>query len=327
MQSPFLVCRFVFFALLVNLNILILAFASWNVNATVAAGLSVPATTIFFIFNCCLVFFFVALGFAEIFVPRAFKSRLAFECAWSMVLSVVQTGTAISVTVHGPATCRLTADWDLCASSFVLIPTAWLSSITLFTYFLVLFITTMAHIGDYRDIWSQTVYSIDWFNPEEPTSWNEKKNRHSDSDADSWSHYMDDIEVSRRSLGCSDDNEKAPWARSIRRGIDAPFKRQDHPPSARSSPSATHTTLPLTPLKVQSRSIAGSRFIETFRESRVVARSEAPSQYGLHFTNRQEPFPPHVENHDLPIPLPRLSEWIRADAIKGINVHTMPASP
>jgi hypothetical protein len=57
----------------------------------------------------------------------------------------------------------------------------------------------------------------------------------------------------------------------------------------------------------------GSRFVETFRESQTLSRSP-------------NPFQTHVDDSK-PIPLPRLSEWIRADEIKGINLHTVPLSP
>ncbi|KAF5381041.1 hypothetical protein D9615_003873 [Tricholomella constricta] len=321
MQNPFLIARFVIFALLVNLNLLILAFAAWNANATVAAGLSVPVTTIFFLLNSCTLFFCVILGLAELLVPHANTARVLFECALSAALSVFQTGTAISITVNGPAICRLTFNWDLCASSSLLIPTAWLSSIILFSHFLTLFITAMVHVRNIPDIWTKTIYSVDWFSFSEGFT-NEKAIDDS-NDADSWSRYMKDIEAARPHI---DDNTKAPWARAIRRGIDIPFKRSNLS-SVNSSPSTTSTLLPVAPLRVQSRSIAGSRFIEKFRDSSRLSRSEAAFQYATQTSSRVEPFPPRVENHDLPIPLPRLSEWIRADAIQGINVHTIPISP
>ncbi|KAG5646683.1 hypothetical protein DXG03_002673 [Asterophora parasitica] len=338
MQNPFLIARFVLFALLVNLNILILAFSAWNANATIAAGLSVPATTVFFLLNSCVLFFCIILSLADLLVPQANTARVLFECAWAAVLSVFQTGTAISVTVNGPAICRLTSDWDLCASSSLLIPAAWLSSIirtlipqssnrhflnglfTVFSHFLSIFITAMCHMRDIPDIWSKTIYSIDWFGLSEGGTCN-----HSPHDLDdSWTRYVKDIEATRPHVN-NDISTKAPWARTIRRGIDAPFTRR----SNTSSNTTATTAVPVAPLKVQPRSIAGSRFIEKLRESSRLSRSENTnsSQFATQTFSRVEPFPPRVEDHDLPIPLPRLSEWIRADAIKGINVHTIPTSP
>jgi hypothetical protein len=70
-----------------------------------------------------------------------------------------------------------------------------------------------------------------------------------------------------------------------------------------------------------------SRFIERFRESQLQPSAswwETPAQYGLQLTPHAEVFPRKVDDHDVPIPLPRLSEWIRADAVRGIDVHTSP---
>lgn len=188
-----------------------------------------------------------------------------------------------------------------------------------------LFITTMVHMRQTPDIWSKTVYSVSWFNWSGNGALDDSDKI---SDPDTWSRYMDDIEASHKRLDLDEDSHKAPWAlaRPIRRGLDEPFKKQTLS-SASSTPRTYNTSLPIAPLKVQPRSAAGSRFIEKFRESQVISRSESPTQFGLHFTGRVQPFPPRVDDHDLPIPLPRLSEWIRADAIKGINVHTVPHSP
>lgn len=182
--------------------------------------------------------------------------------------------------------------------------------------------TTMSHTQMCPDIWSETVFSVNWFNHRDTILSLEKGGEMSASD-------IDGVMASKSCLKLSDDCEKAPWAQgtNIRRGIDSPFKQPSPLSSARSSRVTTPTSLPVAPLRIQARSTAGSRFIEKFRESKILSRSETPSQYGLHFENRVAPFPPRVEDHDLPIPLPRLSEWIRADAINGINVHTIPHSP
>ncbi|GLB35050.1 hypothetical protein LshimejAT787_0206150 [Lyophyllum shimeji] len=318
MQNPYLVVRFVTFALLVNLNLLILACAAWNVNATVSAGLPVSVTIIISILNSCALFFCVILGLADLIVPDANTARVAAECAWSAVLSVFHTGTAISVTVNGQAICRLTSNGDLCASASLLIPTAWLSSMILFSHFFTLFISAMVHVPRFPDVWKKDIYSIDWFSLRDGC----KHGNISDSEIDSWARYVKDIEAAAPR---ADTSTKAPWARNIRRGIDAPFK--SNPTSATTSPSTTLTSLPIAPLRVQSRTTAGSRFLEKFRESSRLSRSESLSQFATEVATPAEPFPSKVANHDLPIPLPRFSEWIRADTIKGINVHTIPTSP
>jgi len=108
---------------------------------------------------------------------------------------------------------------------------------------------------------------------------------------------------------------------SARRGIDPPFSRRNTCSNS-SSPTISSLTLPSCPNK-SVKSEVGSRFIETFRESKLLARPETSE----HFVENQvhkDPFPSLVMDVDAPIPLPRLSEWVRADALKGISVHTNP---
>ncbi|KAF8894558.1 hypothetical protein BD779DRAFT_1669046 [Infundibulicybe gibba] len=325
MQRPFLIVRFVSFSLLFNLNLLILVFASWHINATLAVGAPAPGTAILSIFNSCLMFICVTCGFMDRVIPDARVSRILFECVWSAVLSLLQAGAAISITVNGPMmTCYDSSFWSICASSSLLVPTIWLSSIIVLAHFMALFASTMAHTHMFPDIWSRTVHSIPWF-LEAPAD-NSKVWKVSAPDVDSWARHLDDIEATagfkRRQY--ADEVEKAPWAATanIRRGVDIPFtNRCDSPPAAKSE------VLPPLPLRVQPKSITrelsfGSRFIEKFRESQLDSRSVTRGP-----TLPSTPFPPRVDDHDLPIPLPRLSEWIRADALRGISVHTVPHAP
>ncbi|KAG5727665.1 hypothetical protein E4T56_gene12301 [Termitomyces sp. T112] len=308
MQNPFLIARFIIFALLVNLNILILAFAAWSINTAVHSNFPLSVTTVFFILESCVLFLGVILGMAEFLVPRANTARVLFECVWTAVLSVVQTGTAISATVNVSVVCRSTDNREFCASSSLLIPVSWLSSVILFAYFLILFITAIAHISPFPEIWTQSISSMDWFSLQDPTSKSEVV-----PETDTWSRYIKDIEATGSR---SDDSTKyAPWAKTIRRGIDPPFKSRG--PSAASSPSIVTTSFPVAPLRIQStrRKVAGSRFIEKFRESARLSRRESVSQMQSTSQSQANPFPPRVEDYDLPIPLPRLSEWIRADDI------------
>ncbi|KNZ74188.1 hypothetical protein J132_07499 [Termitomyces sp. J132] len=326
MQNPFLIARFIIFALLVNLNILILAFAAWSINAAVHSNLPLSVTTVFFILESCVLFLGVILGMAEFLVPRANTARVLFECVWTAILSVVQTGTAISATVNVSGVCRSTDNREFCASSSLLIPVSWLSSVirgfasffihidphpsgaVVFAYFLILFITAIAHISLFPEIWTQSISSMDWFSLQDPTSKSEVV-----PETDTWSRYIKDIEATGPR---SDDSTKyAPWAKTIRRGIDPPFKSRG--PSAASSPSIVTTSFPVAPLRIQStrRKVAGSRFIEKFRESARLSRRESVSQMQSTSQSQANPFPPRVEDYDLPIPLPRLSEWIRADDI------------
>lgn len=181
----------------------------------------------------------------------------------------------------------------------------------------------MAHSRVQADVWHKTVYSVEWFNEPNLPTFSVKRDEHSESVC---SRLTDDVESCREPTY---DRDRAPWSRlsNIRRGVDTPFKRQGPTSSVRNSTSAAIVSLPIVPHNAQGRATSGSRFIEKFRESQLIFRSENPMPCVNHSMIRQDPFPLKIDNHDLPIPLPRLSEWIRADAVKGISVHTIPQSP
>lgn len=188
-------------------------------------------------------------------------------------------------------------------------------------YFAVLFITALAHRRAYPYIWSQSPYDIDWFSFT-------GNDGNIITPSKRWTRYLDDTEdlASEKGKKPSSIASKAPWAqaKNVRRGIDSPF-------SKKANTETTPTTMPLrfqpkAAPQASQRTPSGSRFIEPFRESRMLSRPESTSNFHSHHTSRVAPFPPTLSDHDLPIPLPRLSEWIRADAINGINVHTVPRS-
>ncbi|KAF8163207.1 hypothetical protein B0H34DRAFT_794941 [Crassisporium funariophilum] len=335
MRNPFLIFRLVFLALLSNIGLLSLIFASWNISATLSVGYSVPTTSIFIVFESCLLFLCVALALIDFFRLRRNISRAMLECVWVGILSLFQIGAAISSTVNGPAiACYATADWNICASSSLLVPTTWLSSLLSLAYFLTLFITTMAHKRVYPDIWKRTVYGVEWFGGHEELPSKEKSitdfcRKIPRVDDDPYFDHYEDIESTsarkrhyplRDSIGAS-----APWASApVRRGVDPPFATRPTTRSDRSSPTTLNVPLPSFPDKSAGSSHTSTRFIEKFRESSVLARSETSGQFTTHHHARQDSFPPSVADIDSPIPLPRLSEWVRADALKGIDVHSNP---
>jgi hypothetical protein len=178
------------------------------------------------------------------------------------------------------------------------------------------------HKSMFSEIWSASAPSVDWFV--------HRKLDANNMESDSWTRYLGDIESSamrKQRFGNTSDcgtnattdpkpnpyHEKAPWAQTIRRGVDEPFTSRtesDVASEARSvSPSKLNAALPPLPLRVEAKSKSpGSRFIERFRESQVPVRPSP--RVGLPST----PFPSAVDDHNMPIPLPRWSEWIRADA-------------
>jgi hypothetical protein len=251
--------------------------------------------------------------------------RIVLECLGFGIMSLFQIGTAIGTIVTGPGmTCNISLEWNVCASSLLLVPSTWLSSILFFAYFLALFTATMAHKRLYSDIWKRSIYEIVWFGQSREIS-----SKRSDTvrlDVDN----SEDIEKSsaqKQPYLISPPIEQSPptppkSTNSVRRGIDAPFRKLNGTSSNRSSRvmrrMASTMTLP-TYIDKSAKSENGSRFIETFRESTTLARSQSFADFVANKAHK-DPFPFPVDV-DAPIPLPRMSEWIGADALKGISVH------
>lgn len=240
------------------------------------------------------------------------------ECFGFGFMSLFQIGTAIGTTVTGPGiACHTSLEWNVCASSLLLVPSAWLSSILFLAYFLALFMATMAHKHLYSDIWRRSIYEIVWFGQSHKISsiGNDTSRPNVDNSED-----IEKLSAQKQAHLISPPIEHTPpkATNSIRRGIDAPFQKQSSTGSNSSSRMASTITIPLYPDK-SAKSEIGSRFIETFRESALSARSESFA----HFVASQvpkDPFPFPLDV-DAPIPLPRMSEWVGADALKGIIVH------
>jgi len=152
--------------------------------------------------------------------------------------------------------------------------------------------TTTAHKDIYPDIWTQSLYEIDWFgHPPPPLLKKEdvvqdflQRGRNSNF-VPPYCLY-DDIEYEppRKDIFLPHDVEEAdPWiSPGIRRGVDVPFVSK---PSHLDSPTLTISSRPPTlPLSLPNRTATpnstwtnGSRFIERFRESGVLARPETTS--------------------------------------------------
>jgi len=178
--------------------------------------------------------------------------------------------------------------------------------------------------SDYSDIWRRSIYEIVWFGQSHNISSNDNDTVPLNE------NNSEDIEKSsaQKQPYISPPIEHTPVTppkstNSVRRGIDAPFRKLSSPGSNRSSRAmrrmASTMTLPSYPDK-SAKSEYGSRFIETFRESSTLVRSQSFADFVANKTPKDPfPFPLDV---DAPIPLPRLSGWVGADdALKGISVH------
>jgi hypothetical protein len=216
------------------------------------------------------------------------------------------------------------------------------------TYFLALCVTSVAHWNTHPKIWSTTVYAAPWFSN---TATEEKS---SDLDSvpelkgtrDSWGRLWQvpelDVETGSTKGDTQKPNTRAPWSKNltIRRGIDNPFRRKEPSslPMLIIPPSTTLAPPPIARTTAVSKSPdTPSRFVEVFRKSDlppIPISKDSVSDYGLSVYYEETPaeknktFPSGVVDHDQPIPLPRLSEWIRADDALGASViHKMPSFP
>jgi len=204
-----------------------------------------------------------------------------------------------------------------------LIPVTWLSSVLSLAYFLALFTTTMAHKHFYPDIWKRTVYSIDWFGQPQELPSSEKvvqnflgSSPHHDNP---YFDYYDDIgstAVRKKLHRIRDSIEEAipSGGAPIRRGIDPPFARPKQTSSYSLPSPPPRLDLPSYPNRsADAIGTAGSRYLEKFRESSVLSRTESLTQYTTHYLTHRDSFASFVADLDKPIPLPRRSEWIKAD--------------
>jgi len=320
--NSFLIFRLVCFALLSNLAFLQLIFASWNINASLSMTLSAPSTSIFIIFESCILFFSLAFALADFVWARGRNLLIFLECSWVGIVSLLEIGTAIGTTITGPGmACDISLGWSVCASSWLLIPSTWLSSILFLAYFLTLFMTTMAHKDLYSDIWRRTVYGVVWFGRSHEISFKGNVKNIEDIENSSAQKQLHPVSESVKNASVEKTPPKA--TNSVRRGIDAPFSRRQSRSCSNSSSLAISTlTLPSSPDK--SAKSEGSRFIETFREPTLLARPESSEHFVADYQIAQDPLPSLVIDVDAPIPLPRLSEWVRADVLNGTSVHTNP---
>ncbi|KDQ60722.1 hypothetical protein JAAARDRAFT_67157 [Jaapia argillacea MUCL 33604] len=166
MHNPVIVVRFVFFALLVYLNVLTLVASAINIGVTKSSGISVPGASVFVLVNSCLFFVAVVGAFAELVTTRIKSAQVAVECSWTLILSVLQLAASLDVTVNGPPLfCRADAPVAVCASSYLLMPTTWLASVTLLAYFFSLVIISVVHMHSHQGIWWSSIYQVAWFTP------------------------------------------------------------------------------------------------------------------------------------------------------------------
>jgi len=381
MQSPFLIARFAFFALLVHLNLTTLIFASWNVAAVKASGESAPGAAVFLIYNSLMLFLGVGLSCLEKVWP-SLKTRVGVECIWVGLLSVIEFIAAITTTLTEIPRIHLnTDDWGVWASSSLLIPLAWLSNFALVLYFLILVITAFGHLRDYPVIWSTSIYALPWLTPRDPSeptditravpaASGDGSSTRKDSAAfkapstvykSLWGASTDDLEKGSIHTSKTTKSIKerflSPLSKrvQIRRGVDPPFATHHaRKPTLKSDIGRPQMNVPAVPPEAYiAKRVAPPRQQSYYDPDSVYSVMEVPQSaelpleepekrstmqvapiyarfrgVGYHpggpMTGVSGAFAPVVHDEDEPIVLPRLSEWVRADHEKGINVHSRP---
>ncbi|KAJ7905386.1 hypothetical protein B0H14DRAFT_3541409 [Mycena olivaceomarginata] len=312
-SNPFNIARLIVLSLQVHLNVLVFVSALWNVNVTQASGQPLPTAELCLILTsitfCIMISLWGIVWCLKITSP--FLASLKFECGWLTLLLMFQFAATIGASVHvlPPGSSSVVS-----ASHRLLLAAAWMAAVLTALYLAALIGAIMLHKSMFSEIWSASAPSVDWFV--------HRKLDANNMESDSWTRYLGDIESSamrkQRFGNTSDYGTNAttdPKPQSLPResamGTKHPSRTEsDVASEARSvSPSKLNAALPPLPLRVEAKSKSpGSRFIERFRESQVPVRPSP--RVGLPST----PFPSAVDDHNMPIPLPRWSEWIRADA-------------
>lgn len=161
--------------------------------------------------------------------------------------------------------------------------------------------------NSYQDssFWFANIYQVEWFKGT-PAVDAEKASVKLDSDGGDPDCLKDQAQSVQ-----DDEVGRAPWAPKIRRGVDAPFKTLER------LPSSAHTSSTLV-FSQTTFDMSGNRSTERVQESCTSAR-----EYPL---NQLELSSLRIDKHDLPIPLPRRSEWVRADEVKGLDVQNTPST-
>ena len=207
----------------------------------------------------------------------------------------------------------------------------------------------MSHLRLYPDIWARTIYTVDWFI--EPRMKAFLREATSQPRLISWSQYLQSIRPAAERNSDTEKAPWAENI-GIRRGKDNPYAVPSwaHPRSGRSTASSLnvpcHCTresvsddsepsfpptrgsgsrrttiatenaslsprLPPLPPKILSKgstSSSGSKFVESSDQG-----PDKSTQPALSRSASMSLFPSTTDNHDLPIPLPRRSEWVIVD--------------
>ncbi|KAI0375044.1 hypothetical protein BV20DRAFT_1033072 [Pilatotrama ljubarskyi] len=163
MRNPFIVLRFVLFAILVYVNLLTVGFAVWNLSELKSLqGQALGAPT-FVVFNACVVLTLLVGCLVTAWYSLAAFDRVRNECVWTGLVSALQLASSIDITVNGPPALCQGVSITACASSSLTVALSWISSTILLLYSFSLFTTAVTHTPVIPDVWASSVRAVPWF--------------------------------------------------------------------------------------------------------------------------------------------------------------------
>ncbi|KAI0636823.1 hypothetical protein C8Q77DRAFT_526446 [Trametes polyzona] len=162
-RNPFIVLRFVLFAILVYVNVLTIGFAAWNLTVLkTLEGQALGAPT-FVIFNACILLALLAMSLVSSWYSLKVVDQVRYECGWTTFIAALQLASSIDVTVNGPPALCQGVSIIACASSSLTVALSWVSSTILLLYSFSLITTTITHMNVIPDVWATSVRSVPWF--------------------------------------------------------------------------------------------------------------------------------------------------------------------
>jgi len=234
----------------------------------------------------------------------------------------------------------------------LLVPISWLATFIMLAYCVTLCVMAATHVYFMPNLWTTPVSVVPWFNltesalypaavssPTRPLSTSSSSSfTSSESDsscqvskfiAETWEklsrvegRVIDPSKPILFSHGSPSINSTRPaWAKQLqidtRRGVDQPFSTRGI------SPSGYSLEVPPPPPKARARQAPGPKDLKSAQIYELqLARNSSESACSILTLQTPTIFPKKIADPDLPIPRPRLSEWIPADAATAIDLHT-----
>ncbi|EIN07456.1 hypothetical protein PUNSTDRAFT_144931 [Punctularia strigosozonata HHB-11173 SS5] len=168
-HNPFIITRFVFFAILFWINLLSLIFAFWNIGSISSLNHTLPGASVFVLVNALITFLLLIAAYSPVIFLTSPTALVQVELLWAATMSIMQLAAAVDATINGPPVfCRPAAPWGVCASSTILLPTAWTATTAQLAYFLTLLAVVAVHVDRVPGLMYTSIFHVPWFNAPAP---------------------------------------------------------------------------------------------------------------------------------------------------------------